>query len=33
MNFINEGDEIVLAISEHHSNILPWQRVAKEKKG
>lgn len=32
MNFINEGDEIVLAISEHHSNILPWQRVAKEKK-
>ena len=30
--FINEGDEIVLAISEHHSNILPWQRIAKEKK-
>jgi len=30
--FINEGDEIVLAISEHHGNILPWQRVAKEKK-
>lgn len=29
--FINKGDEIVLAISEHHSNILPWQRVAREK--
>lgn len=29
--FINEYDEIILAISEHHSNILPWQRVAKEK--
>lgn len=30
--FINEGDEILLAISEHHSNILPWQRLAKERK-
>ena len=30
--FINERDEIVLSISEHHSNILPWQRIAKEKK-
>lgn len=30
--FINEEDEIVLSISEHHSNILPWQRIAKEKK-
>jgi cysteine desulfurase / selenocysteine lyase len=29
MNFINEGDEIVLCISEHHSNIVPWQKVAK----
>lgn len=29
--FINEGDEIVLSISEHHSNILPWQMVAKAK--
>lgn len=29
--FIGRGDEIVLAISEHHSNILPWQRLAKEK--
>ncbi|MBC8589620.1 cysteine desulfurase [Wansuia hejianensis] len=31
MEFVDENDEIVLAISEHHSNILPWQRVAKEK--
>lgn len=29
--FLKENDEIVLAISEHHSNILPWQRMAKEK--
>ena len=28
---IKEGDEIVIAISEHHSNILPWQMLAKEK--
>lgn len=32
MNFINEGDEIVLCISEHHSNIVPWQKVAKARK-
>lgn len=32
MEFIKENDEIVLAISEHHSNILPWQRIAGEKK-
>lgn len=30
--FIHENDEIVIAISEHHSNILPWQRVARENK-
>ena len=30
--FVKEDDEIVIAISEHHSNILPWQRLAKEKK-
>ncbi|NLY45995.1 MAG: cysteine desulfurase [Tissierella sp.] len=28
---INKGDEILIAITEHHSNILPWQRVAREK--
>lgn len=30
---INKSDEIVLAISEHHSNILPWQRLVKENGG
>lgn len=28
---LQSGDEIVLSISEHHSNIVPWQQVAKEK--
>lgn len=32
-DFIEEGDEIVIAISEHHSNILPWQRLARQKGG
>lgn len=31
MNFINSGDEIVLSIAEHHSNLVPWQIVAKAK--
>ena len=31
MDNIKLNDEIVLTISEHHSNILPWQRVAKFK--
>ena len=26
---IREGDEIIITISEHHSNIVPWQFVAK----
>nr|MCR5605431.1 aminotransferase class V-fold PLP-dependent enzyme [Treponema sp.] len=30
--FINEGDEIVVSVMEHHSNILPWQMVCREKK-
>ena len=29
LNFINEGDEIVISIAEHHSNLIPWQEVAK----
>ena len=32
LNQIREGDEIVLCISEHHSNLVPWQMVAKAKK-
>ncbi|MBR7553549.1 cysteine desulfurase [Allobacillus sp. GCM10007491] len=27
---LSEGDEIVLTKMEHHSNIIPWQQVAKE---
>lgn len=30
--FLNEGDEILLSQMEHHSNIVPWQLVAEEKK-
>lgn len=29
---INEGDEIILTVMEHHSNLVPWQILAKEKK-
>ncbi|MGA7668922.1 MAG: cysteine desulfurase [Nitrolancea sp.] len=28
---LNEGDEIVLSILEHHSNLVPWQIVAAER--
>ena len=31
LNNINAGDEIVLSIMEHHSNLVPWQMVAKAK--
>ncbi len=31
MSHIAAGDEIVLCISEHHSNIIPWQQVAQAK--
>ena len=27
---LNEGDEIILTILEHHANIVPWQMIAKE---
>ena len=29
---LQENDEILLSIMEHHSNIVPWQMVAKKKK-
>ncbi len=32
MNYVGEGDEIVITAMEHHSNILPWQMVCKAKK-
>ena len=27
---VKEGDEIVITYMEHHSNIIPWQQLAKE---
>jgi len=30
--FLKEGDEIILSGLEHHSNIVPWQMIAEEKK-
>ncbi len=27
---VGEGDEIIISIAEHHSNLLPWQRLAQE---
>jgi len=29
---LHEGDEILLSQMEHHSNIVPWQMIAKEKR-
>jgi cysteine desulfurase / selenocysteine lyase len=29
--FINEGDEILVTETEHHSNIVPWQMMARRK--
>ncbi|MGL5086800.1 MAG: cysteine desulfurase [Clostridium sp.] len=31
MDKIEAGDEIVISIAEHHSNLIPWQRVASAK--
>ncbi len=28
-SFIKAGDEIVISLMEHHSNLIPWQQVAK----
>ncbi len=30
--FLKEGDEIILSGLEHHSNIVPWQLIAEERK-
>lgn len=32
LDYINEGDEIIVNELEHHSSIMPWQEVAKKKK-
>ena len=29
MEFLREGDEILISVAEHHSNLVPWQRVSK----
>ena len=31
LTFIRPGDEIVLTVAEHHSNLVPWQMVAQQK--
>ena len=28
MHFLKAGDEILISIAEHHSNLVPWQQVA-----
>ncbi|MFZ4581728.1 MAG: aminotransferase class V-fold PLP-dependent enzyme [Paludibacter sp.] len=30
--FCNEGDEVVVSVMEHHSNIVPWQMLCERKK-
>ena len=30
--FLEKGDEILISETEHHSNIVPWQMIAQEKK-
>lgn len=30
--FCNEGDEIIVSVMEHHSNIVPWQMLCERKK-
>jgi len=30
--FVREGDEIIVSVSEHHSNIVPWQMLCTRKK-
>ena len=29
--FLKEGDEVLITIMEHHSNLIPWQQIAKGK--
>lgn len=31
LSHVEEGDTIVISVMEHHSNILPWQMVARQK--
>ena len=29
---LEEGDEIIMSVAEHHSNLVPWQQLAQQKK-
>ncbi len=29
-HFLKEGDEVVITVMEHHSNLIPWQQVCRE---
>lgn len=29
-NILQEGDEVVISIMEHHSNLIPWQQICRE---
>ena len=31
-SFIGEGDEVIVSVAEHHSNIVPWQLLCQRKK-
>lgn len=31
LNYFNPGDNIILSVLEHHSNLLAWQNIAKQK--
>lgn len=31
MDFIREGDEVLVSVAEHHSNLIPWQMTARAK--
>ena len=31
LNFLKKGDEILISIAEHHSNLIPWQQIARMK--
>ena len=30
--FIGEGDEVIVSVAEHHSNIVPWQLLCQRKR-
>jgi cysteine desulfurase / selenocysteine lyase len=29
--FLEQGDEVLISVAEHHSNLIPWQLIAREK--